>query len=338
MSIVKKLKLYRIKTVLVYVVDSWKNSKFVLEQDPSKKRIPVYFDLVMSFLKYGADFNDYCTFSFWNKDDKEKDSFITLKRNDTLRFGMSTPRVYDLFLDKAAFNERFSKWIKRGWVSSTHSSIEDILAFIDRYEAVIAKPLTDFGGHGVMKINQQGSDKDEKIALLKERINSGVPYIIEEVIENCDNLKRIAPSSLNTIRLVTVIDNKGELHIIASLLRMGNGKAITDNYHDGGMACEIDLAKKALKGIAKGMRCATYTDHPFSGIHFDGYPVPEVQKCLDIIREVAFTEPKARYVGWDFAITNEGGAEILEGNIPPGEDITQLNSERGLWYEMLKWK
>ena len=104
MTILKKLKLYRIKTVLIYVVDSWKNSKFVVEQEPSKKRIPVYYDLVKSFLKYGADFNDYCTFSFWNKDDKVKDSFITLRRNDTLRFGMSTPRVYDLFLDKAAFN------------------------------------------------------------------------------------------------------------------------------------------------------------------------------------------------------------------------------------------
>ena len=115
MSVLKRLKLYRGKTVLVYVADSWKNSKFVLEQEPSKKRIPVYFDLVKSFVKYGADFNDYCTFSFWNKNDKVKDSFITLKRNDTLRFGMSTPRVYDLFLDKAAFNERFSKWIKRGW-------------------------------------------------------------------------------------------------------------------------------------------------------------------------------------------------------------------------------
>jgi hypothetical protein len=45
------------------------------------------------------------------------------------------------------------------------------------------------------------------------------------------------------------------------------------------------------------------------------------------------------YVGWDFAIAKEGGGvELLEGNIPPGEDITQLNSERGLWYEMLNWK
>jgi hypothetical protein len=141
------------------------------------------------------------------------------------------------------------------------------------------------------------------------------------------------------VRFVTVIDNKGELHVIASLLRMGNGKAVTDNYHDGGMACEIDLSTMTLIGKAKGMNCVAYDVHPYSNIRFEGYKVPEVQLCLDILKEVVFTEPEARYVGWDFAIAKEGGGvELLEGNIPPGEDITQLNSERGLWYEMLNWK
>ena len=338
MSILKRLKLYRIKTVLVYVVDSWNNSKFVLKQDSSQKRIPVYFDLIRSFVKLGADFNDYCTFSFWNKTKEEKNSFITLRRNDQLRYGFSTPKVYDLLLDKAAFNERYCKWVKRGWISSTRSSIDEIEAFIDKYDSVIAKPLTDFGGHGVVKISKNDERRLAKIDSVKKYIGSGTQYIIEEVIENSENIKRLAPASLNTVRLVTVIDKNKSLHIIASLLRMGNGKAVTDNYHDGGMACEIDLDTLTLKGVAKGMNCVTHAVHPFSNIRFDGYKVPEVKECLDILKEVAFTEPEARYVGWDFAITKEGRIELLEGNIPPGEDITQLNSKRGLWHEMLEWK
>lgn len=33
-----------------------------------------------------------------------------------------------------------------------------------------------------------------------------------------------------------------------------------------------------------------------------------------------------------------GGIELLEGNIPPGEDITQINRDKGLWYKLLEWR
>jgi hypothetical protein len=173
MSLSNKLKLYRVKTVIKYLVDSWGNSAFVLKQAPDKKRMQVYFDLVKSFLRYGADFNDYCTFSYWNKSDKEKDTFITVKRNDKLRFAMSTPRIYNLLLDKAAFNERFIKWVKRGWISSSRSTVDEIVHFIDNHDSVIAKPLSDYGGHGVMKIYNGEVEKSEKIDALKQRIASG---------------------------------------------------------------------------------------------------------------------------------------------------------------------
>ena len=179
MSVLKRLKLYRVKTVLRYIVKSWKNSKFVIEQFPESKRIPVCFDLIRSFVKLGADFNDYCTFSFWNKTKGEKDSFITLRRNDQLRFTMSTPKVYQLFLDKDAFNRRFSKWIKRGFISTNEASWPEIVYFIRKYDAIIAKPLTDFGGHGVIKLVKGSSDYAKKLDNLKTTINArrgGVHY------------------------------------------------------------------------------------------------------------------------------------------------------------------
>lgn len=318
MSWANKLKLYRVKTVFNYLVDSWGNSAFVVKQSPEKKRVSIYFDLVKSFLLYGADFNDYCTFSFWDKNDELKDTFITVKRNDKLRFAMSTPCVYNLLLDKAAFNERYHRWVKRGWIASTRSSVDEIVRFIDRHNSVIAKPLSDYGGHGVMKISNDEAEKADKIKTLIQRISAGEHYIVEEVITNCENLKRLAPASLNTVRIVTVIDKRGEMHVIASLLRMGNGKAVTDNYHDGGMACAIDLKTMSLKGKAKGMNCISYDVHPYSNIRFDGYLVPEVQRCMEILKEVVFTEPEARYVGWDFAITREGGGRTVGRQYTPG--------------------
>ncbi|MBQ0062189.1 MAG: hypothetical protein KBT15_10525 [Bacteroidales bacterium] len=336
------MKFHKVKTVLKYCKESWKNSLFVIdkiktnESKSNKCRICIWFDLVYCFVKYGDDFNDYCTFKFWEKTSEERKSYISLRRNDVLRFKMSTPRVYNLFLDKAAFNERFSKFVYRGWMITEGRDIADIDAFVHNYESVIVKPLEDYGGHGVMKLSCGHTDYKDKLEHLATCLKEGKKYIVEQTIGNNEELKHIAPGSLNTVRLVTVIDKNKQLHIIASLLRMGNGTAITDNYHDGGMACPIDLKTFKLRGNAYGMNCVEYSQHPFSKIIFDGYQLHEIDKCVEMVKEIAFMEPEARYVGWDFAITPTG-VELLEGNIPPGEDITQISTGCGMWYKMLEW-
>jgi hypothetical protein len=85
------------------------------------------------------------------------------------------------------------------------------------------------------------------------------------------------------------------------------------------------------------MNCVSYDVHPYSKIKFDGYEIPRFKECVELIRELAFEEPEARYVGWDLAITPKG-IELLEGNIPPGEDITQIATGHGMWYQMLNWE
>lgn len=327
----------KIKTVLKYAKASWKNSAYVVKQCTSKNRVSVYFDLIYWFVRYGNDFNDYCTFEFWNKSTEERKSYISLRRNDVLRFAFSTPRVHKLFLDKAVFNERFKNYMSRGWMTTEGKSLDELYVFTQTYPSVIAKPLEDYGGHGVFKIAKDKDNWKENLDRLHRCMNEGVKYIVEETIENAEYIKQIAPGALNTLRIVTVIDKCQNLHIIAALLRMGNGKAITDNYHDGGMACPIDLETGRLKSTAHGMNNFSCDVHPFSGISFEGYEIKDFSKCVELVKKIAYVEPEARYVGWDFAIT-PNGIELLEGNIPPGEDITQIATGKGMWYEMLNWK
>lgn len=160
-------------------------------------------------------------------------------------------------------------------------------------------------------------------------------YVLEVYIENHGDLKKIAPGSLNTIRIVTLIDRKGQLHILAALLRMGNGLGHTDNYHDGGIACPINVETGKLGRLAFGMGCREYEIHPFSKIRFEGYPIPKFFECVELVKRLSMEEPEARYVGWDLAIT-PSGIELLEANIPPGEDITQLAMGHGIYQDILK--
>lgn len=336
-TIYKQWKVYRIVTVLKYFRESWVNSKFVLKKCPSKNRAFIYLDLLYWYVFYGDDFNDYCTFTFWNKSNRERKTYISLRRNDVLRYAFSTPEVHELFLDKAKFNQRFRKYINRGWLTTVNKSWTEIVEFIIQYRDVIAKPLKDYGGHGVFKICTSSDNYKDALDILEQKIVAGEQFIIEEIITNCEKLKSLAPGSLNTIRIVTVLDREKQLHILAALLRMGNGVALTDNYHDGGRACAIDLESSTLKGEAYSMNCQKYELHPYSHIKFDSFIIPDFDKCVSVVKEVAYYEPDARYVGWDLAIT-PNGVELLEGNIPPGEDITQIASGCGLWYQMQEWK
>jgi hypothetical protein len=250
---------------------------------------------------------------------------------------MSTPRVYNLFLDKSAFNRRYSKYVKRSYITTLDHNWSEITDFLSANSKTIAKPLDSSCGRGVFLLDKSKSDYQSKVDNLRNLFDEKCSYIIEEAICNCDEIRRIAPSSLNTVRIVTVIDKNKELHIIAALLRMGDGIAVVDNYHDGGVACAIDLESGRLKGKAYGMNCVSYEAHPYSNIKFDGYEVPYFRECIDFIKEIAFVEPEARYVGWDLAIT-PNGIELLEGNIPPGEDITQIGTGHGMWYQLLEWR
>jgi len=323
MDVIKQLKLYRFATVFKYMKESWENSKFVVERQPQVSRISAYFSLLYWFYFYGNDFNDYCTFRFWNLNTKQKKTYISLRRNAKLGRALSTPEIYNLFLDKVKFNNRFADYISRKWIEIGGDDEARVDDFVKCHGTAIYKPRADYGGRGVLKLKK------------------GQPHnclwggILEESIENSDSLKRLAPGSLNTVRIVTLIDKDRKLHILAALLRMGNGTAFTDNYHDGGMACTIDMSSGRLKGNAFGMQCKEYVKHPYSGITFDGYQVNGFSECLNILKKIAFEEPEARYVGWDFAIT-PNGIDLIEGNIPPGEDITQIASGRGLWYEINK--
>lgn len=330
MGILKKMRLYRIKTVLKYILESWQNSARAHKYS-GRNRFVLFTSLLYWFYRYGFDFNDYCTFRFWNLSSAEKKSYISLRRNNVLRFRLSTPDAYDKFLDKIAFNQIFKDYVGREWmeVIPGKTKFEEISSFLENHSSAVLKPISDFGGHGVQKIKRDFFNEETYMNLPQNE-----RFILEECIENSEPLKSIAPGSLNTIRIVTLIDKNSALHILACVLRMGNGTAVTDNYHDGGMACAIDPATGRLKGRAYGMNCTEYDVHPYSGIRFDGYKVDHFGECLKTAEKLARVIPEARYVGWDLAVT-PSGIEILEGNIPPGEDITQIAAGKGLWNEIL---
>ena len=210
------------------------------------------------------------------------------------------------------------------------SKINKLREFIERYKEVIVKPVDSALGNGVFKLKASDANAIDE---LEQGVKDGHSYLLEEIVKNHPVIKAFHPSSLNTVRMVTCIDSKGDFHIVSSLIRIGSGDAVIDNAKGGGMMCPIYPDNGIICGDAYDMSGHRYKRHPDSDLLFVGTQIPRWNEVLDYTEKLARHVTYARYVGWDIVIT-ENGIDVLEGNIPAGENITQIARGEGVYEEL----
>ena len=179
MGFIKKLRLYRIKTVLNIFPKFWNKSQLIAKE----KKVTswaVFKDMFQCFLKFGSSEDNYEQFHFFGKNDAYKDSFITWRRNMRIMTLFNTKEAKALFLNKVEWNRRFSKYVKRDWIYSRDISKQQFIDFLEKHNSVIVKAIDGACGQGIDKY--LSSDLLKRDSLL-EQILSG-DYIIEEVAVN----------------------------------------------------------------------------------------------------------------------------------------------------------
>ncbi len=326
----------RLKVVRSVWCDNWNYSGVYTREGAIKKmRLPLFFDMLYSELTVGSDPHNYYMFYFENQNKRQRREWITNHFNAHTAAQHSGKEIWKLFEDKAKFNIRFKDYVKRRWLDTRISSIEEIRQFINNLGKVIIKPLNMSAGEGIYILH---AEDNEKTAALFSDIKRGRHCLLEEVKENIPELKALNPTSLNTIRIVTCINSQGEIHFLCSVLRMGSTDSCIDNSIGGGVTSYINTETGHLCSPAVDRKRQTFTRHPHTGIDLIGYPIPQWQDVLEFARKIALVEPRAHYVGWDIALCPDG-IELIEGNIPPGEGIIQVcdqKPKRGLLMEYLK--
>ena len=217
--------------------------------------------------------------------------------------------------DKIVFNRIFDKYLKREWIDLRQSSLEDFKKFIKNKKTIFAKPPTDFGGHGIRKINVKDIDDVE---ILYEELKSKKINLIEEAIIQHKELDKINPYAVNSFRIVTLVKD-GKAYLLANALRIN----IDDNPAIGCSDAYMRLAEdghvcsRVVDDVAN-----VYTEHPMAKIKFDTVKVPYVKEAFEMALEAALVVPEVRYVGWDIAISEKGPC-IMEGNEYPSHGLVQ---------------
>lgn len=165
----------------------------------------------------------------------------------------------------------------------------------------------DFDG-GVDKVTGMGIE-----ALFDEL---GQDFSIQEPIACHSSIAALHPESVNTLRVMTY-RWKEELRTLPLLMRIGCGKSSVDNAHAGGIFIGVAdqgvLAPSALTEFNE-----RFSEHPDTGIEFDGYQIFGVENVIDAAKRMHATMPQVGIVGWDFTVDEDGEPLVIEANIRGG--------------------
>ena len=143
-----------------------------------------------------------------------------------------------------------------------------------------------------------------------------------ELIKNCDDIAAINPSSLNTVRVTTLILRDGSTKIVSIILRVGRPNSHVDNWGAGGVGYNFDIETGICNQYGKDKKNRPYVYHPGSNVQMIGYRLPRFEELKQYVLNLSKVYPAARYVGWDVAIT-PNGFDLVEMNCPAGHDMFQ---------------
>jgi len=136
---------------------------------------------------------------------------------------------------------------------------------------------------------------------------------LEEIVQQHPAMA-FGGKSVNTVRVYSVVDGKGGVHILKAVLRAGVGDSIVDNYHSGGVIYPVNVRHGFIEGpgIQRGNEQSVFV-HPGTSKIMLGFAIPHWAELLSTVEEMATALPQVRYIGWDLAIT-QSGVELIEAN------------------------
>ena len=292
----------------------------ILKERSGKSRLWLLCDMLHCALKYNAGYVDYKIAEFYRLNDAQRRTQITRGLSNTIVRRMNDKAYWYLFDDKSTFNNLFKEEVGRGWLKiGDDTSLDDFKAFLAKYPDIIAKPLEGSSGVGIERFTSehwQGREAD----FLQELKDKQIGIIEERVIQH-PKMMEMCPTSVNTIRIATLLGDKKQ-GIVYAFLRIGTGN-VMDNVDQGGMAARVDLASGKLLTVGADKKGNTYTEHPITHTPIIGFQIPYFEEAKAMCLKAAQKVPQMRFVAWDVAIT-EKGPVFIEGNSFPSHAVPQF--------------
>jgi Sugar-transfer associated ATP-grasp len=198
------------------------------------------------------------------------------------------------------------------------------------------KPACGCGGRGAERWDYAGNGRyrdidDRKLSASElldrlRRMSGRQPYLVQERARNHPSMSCLSNGTLNTIRMISCLDEREQPELIGAVLRMAIGTNVTvDNVHAGGIAAAIDLDEGRLdQATHMGMDVhrGWIDRHPDTGALIAGRLLPMWNEVRELTLRAHSAFNDWVVVGWDVAIMKDGPC-LVEGNNGPDVDLIQ---------------
>ena len=278
----------------------------------------------------GLEPEEYFSRALYTQPYKVKNGLVSRWRQNIFQYNVNKRTDCSGLDDKAQFNRKYSKYLKREWILTKDVSLDTLSTFIEKENEVIAKPLNGSGGKGIFKINWNTISDKEKESTLNVLMHN--EYIIESVLKQKGYLHDINVDSVNTVRVNTLLEN-GQVSIISVGLRTGIKGQVTDNMHAGGIFWQVN-PKTGEIGYGSRSVGKPFNEHPDSKIKVTGSTIPRFDEAVQICKEAQLITPNIPQIGWDVVISEDFVA-LIEGN--SGAGISNILNSENLWKRLKKY-
>lgn len=268
-----------------------------------------YVEIAWCYFAYGFMPDEFIFFDLKDKTCNEINSYWSDRDQNDLVYRLNDIIDMDILLDKYKTYKKFKKYYCREAILIRNYSDKKIFDnFCNKYKKFVQKQVEMSRGNSVKLVTINEKNKD---SIFQYLVKHG-PYILEEVIEASDTNNVLNPSSINTVRCETINLN-GEVSILFTFMRVGQGGTFVDNGGQGGILIGINKENGCLETDGIDEKGKIYYKHPETGVIFRNFQLPEWSNLLEMVREMARSLPTVRLIGWDMAYSKQGWV-LVEGN------------------------
>lgn len=286
----------------------------------NKSKFVIFCDMAWCGIRYGAGYVDYDVIGFYKLNSAQRKTMLTRGINNKFVKQLNEKDYWHLFNNKNEFNDMFREFLNRDYLYPISTKKKETLNWINTHEVFFAKPNDGQCGKNIEKIEIKEWESFEK---LYEHLVENKLELLEEPVMQCDEMNRLNPSSVNTTRMVTVMNNSGDVTVLTTFLRIGNGIKHIDNFNSGGMTAKINVETGIVEEEAVNKAGEVFEKHPTTGTTIKGFQMPFWNDAKEMVKKAAKMSTHVRYVGWDVGMSKDGPV-LIEGNQFPGHDIYQV--------------
>lgn len=213
------------------------------------------------------------------------------------------------------------------WYNSENQivDLEQLKELVDSENVVVTKQAAgSYGGYAVKFIDKKDGNFMKEFLGIINNIKEDI--IVQRPIKQHAELARLNSSSVNSLRVVSLLKSDGNAKVYSVVLRMGVEGMRVDNASSGGVNCGV-LESGYLRAVGHTNSGGTHTEHPTSGVVFAEFKIPNFEKVMDIAKKIHTMVPDFRLVSWDFAIGEDGEPILIEANLNCGGiNVNQANN------------